>query len=318
MVLMGGGCLLRRRPHSSSVFHRRRTPGERAGPAARLLQDRNISAASAGVVPQRAAPARHRVVHTPPGTSRAGAIYQRLEQHTRRIPPADDSRQLPGRDASDQSELQEPHGVGLAIANLRCLPPDVLHGLHGTIQIAESVAVMGLGDRDDILAIFLAIQNSAPRSQIGIASSMSQFMGNLGGTIGLAILGTIQVNTFASKIPGVLAGVSHRRIKRRPFNIWGTRTWSARFCPRLRCWPSAIWRGTLRSRPCPSSGTRSCSRSAPLSRSAWYSRSLLVAGLLLTGSMKQQMAARRQAMAEAKGKEGGYPDHTRRLSCASR
>jgi MFS family permease len=77
----------------------------------------------------------------------------------------------------------------------------------GWYQLVEAVAVTGFGVGMTFSSTFLAIQNSASRAQIGIASSLPQFMGNLGGTIGLAIMGTIQANTFASKLTTVLATV---------------------------------------------------------------------------------------------------------------
>ena len=97
--------------------------------------------------------------------------------------------------------------IGMVLATIGAYTLTLFNGTVGTIQIAESVALTGFGVGMTFSATFLAIQNSAPRKQIGIASSLPQFMGNLGGTIGLAILGTIQVNTFSSKISSVLAGV---------------------------------------------------------------------------------------------------------------
>jgi EmrB/QacA subfamily drug resistance transporter len=97
--------------------------------------------------------------------------------------------------------------VGLVLATVGAYALTLLTAAAGAAQIMESVAVTGFGVGMTFSSTFLAIQNSAPRKQIGIASSVPQFMGNLGGTIGLAILGTIQVNTFASKVAGVLAQV---------------------------------------------------------------------------------------------------------------
>lgn len=94
--------------------------------------------------------------------------------------------------------------VGLLIATGGAYTLTLFDATVGTTQIVESMALAGFGVGMTFSATFLAIQNSAPRKQIGIASSLPQFMSNLGGTIGLAILGTIQVNTFASKVAGVL------------------------------------------------------------------------------------------------------------------
>lgn len=75
------------------------------------------------------------------------------------------------------------------------------------IDLIERLGVMGFGVGLTFPTVVLAIQYSVERRQMGIASSLAQFMANLGGTIGLAILGTIQVNTFASKLSGVLQTV---------------------------------------------------------------------------------------------------------------
>ena len=97
--------------------------------------------------------------------------------------------------------------TGMVIATVGAYTLTFVGAGVGTAQLAESCAIMGFGVGMTFSSTFLSIQNSAPRKQIGIASSLPQFMGNLGGTIGLAILGTIQVNTFASKVSGVLAVV---------------------------------------------------------------------------------------------------------------
>ena len=96
-------------------------------------------------------------------------------------------------------------GLSLAVVGMYLMT--LLNSTAGWLQMCEAVAVTGLGVGTTFSATFLAIQNSAPRSQIGVASSLAQFMGNLGGTIGLAIMGTLQANTFASKLAPVLAGI---------------------------------------------------------------------------------------------------------------
>jgi len=97
--------------------------------------------------------------------------------------------------------------AGLGLATLGVFLMTFLGSTSGWLQIMEAVAVTGFGVGSTFSSTFLSIQNSAPRSQIGIASSLAQFMGNLGGTIGLAIMGSIQVNTFSSKLAPVLAQI---------------------------------------------------------------------------------------------------------------
>jgi EmrB/QacA subfamily drug resistance transporter len=75
------------------------------------------------------------------------------------------------------------------------------------VQLMEYGAVMGVGIGLTFPVAILAIQYSVSRRQIGIASSLAQFTRNLGGTIGLSVLGAIQVNTFGSQLTSLLAQV---------------------------------------------------------------------------------------------------------------
>jgi hypothetical protein len=63
-----------------------------------------------------------------------------------------------------------------------------------------AAAIMGFGVGVTFPTVLIAIQFSVDRKRIGVASSLSQFMGNLGGTIGLAILGTLQTNVFGTQL----------------------------------------------------------------------------------------------------------------------
>ncbi len=74
-------------------------------------------------------------------------------------------------------------------------------------QLMEYGAIMGFGIGVTFPVAILAIQYSVSRRMIGVASSVGTFMRNLGGTIGLSVLGAIQVNAFASQLSSVLAKV---------------------------------------------------------------------------------------------------------------
>ncbi|QQG48661.1 MAG: MFS transporter [archaeon] len=71
-------------------------------------------------------------------------------------------------------------------------------------QVMEDGAVMGLGLGTTFPVVILAVQYSVPRRQIGIASSLAQFTRNLGGTIGLSILGALQANAFGARLTTVI------------------------------------------------------------------------------------------------------------------
>jgi EmrB/QacA subfamily drug resistance transporter len=73
--------------------------------------------------------------------------------------------------------------------------------------LMELLAIVGAGIGSTFTSVVLAIQYSAPRSQIGVSSSLSQFMGNLGQAIGLAIFGSYQVNSFKSGLVGLVSKI---------------------------------------------------------------------------------------------------------------
>jgi EmrB/QacA subfamily drug resistance transporter len=75
------------------------------------------------------------------------------------------------------------------------------------VQLMEYGAVMGLGIGVTFPVTILAIQYSVSRRQIGIASSLAQFTRNLGGTIGLSVLGALQVNAFGAQLSTLLQSV---------------------------------------------------------------------------------------------------------------
>jgi len=75
------------------------------------------------------------------------------------------------------------------------------------IQVMEYGAVMGFGLGTTFPVVILAIQYSVSRRFIGIASSLATFTRNLGGTIGLSVLGAVQVNAFSSQLSSLVAKV---------------------------------------------------------------------------------------------------------------
>ncbi len=75
------------------------------------------------------------------------------------------------------------------------------------ITLMEYGAVMGFGLGTTFPVLILAMQYSVTRRQIGIASSLAQFSRNLGGTIGLSVLGALQINSFGSQLAAVRAAV---------------------------------------------------------------------------------------------------------------
>jgi len=64
--------------------------------------------------------------------------------------------------------------------------------------------IAGLGMGIGLASVLSAFQNSVDRRQIGVASSLSTFSLNLGGAIGVSLLGTVQLNSFASRLDTIV------------------------------------------------------------------------------------------------------------------
>ena len=189
--------------------------------------------------------------------------------------------------------------VGLVIMTLGMF---LLTGISQTstvLDIAERSAVMGLGAGLTFASVVIAVQYSVPREKIGVASSLAQFMSNLGSSIGLAILGTIQANTFGSQLSNILLALPPQaRASAGPFlsnpNLVG----------QVLATPAALAQMTAQSPQLaafvPQLRIAFANSVIPL---FWVGLGIgvmsVVASLFITGSMKQQIAAT-VAMAGAK------------------
>jgi MFS family permease len=96
---------------------------------------------------------------------------------------------------------------GLSIMTAGMYLVSILNNTTSYLTMGIAVAVTGFGIGITFPSVFIAIQFSVQRKHIGVGSSLPQFMGNLGATIGLAILGAIQSNIFGSKLSDILAGL---------------------------------------------------------------------------------------------------------------
>lgn len=178
-------------------------------------------------------------------------------------------------------------------------------------QVMVASAVMGFGVGLTFPVVLIAIQFSVERKRIGIASSLAQFMGNLGGTIGLAVLGALQTNVFGTQLSNLLQTVPPQ-----------SRSQVATFLGN----PNQV--GQVLSNPTLLAAMLSQNPSAatfvPMLRNAFVqsviplfwagllvSAAALMTGLLVTGSFKMQVAARNAASAASSvGSEspGGAPE----------
>jgi EmrB/QacA subfamily drug resistance transporter len=68
-------------------------------------------------------------------------------------------------------------------------------------QLALYMAVLGTGLGLTMQILMLAAQNSVPYAQLGVATSLSTFARSIGGSLGVAVFGTIFNNRLAANLP---------------------------------------------------------------------------------------------------------------------
>jgi MFS family permease len=201
---------------------------------------------------------------------------------------------------------------GLVLMSAGLFPLTTLASSTHAVQIMEYVAVMGFGLGITFPAVVLAVQYSVQRKQIGIASSLAQFMGNLGGTIGLAILGTIQVNFFGSKLNDLLLGIKE------PFrDLARPALGDPNLIGRILATPEVLAQ-VIRTRPVvgqfvPALRDAFAQSVVPVFWAGFIiSVGAIFASLLITGSLKQQIATR-NAMAAGPDRKDEVKGPTRPL-----
>ncbi|HJT58144.1 MAG TPA: hypothetical protein VJ761_16690, partial [Ktedonobacteraceae bacterium] len=70
----------------------------------------------------------------------------------------------------------------------------------GLAEAAIYMAVAGIGIGIFFSILTLAVQNSLPRTQLGVGTAAVRYLSQLGSTLGVAIVGTVVNNTIASDI----------------------------------------------------------------------------------------------------------------------
>lgn len=64
-----------------------------------------------------------------------------------------------------------------------------------------NIVVMGFGLGFTFPVLTIAVQNSVPHHFMGVATASTQFFRGVGGTMGLAVMGTVMSSRFASRLP---------------------------------------------------------------------------------------------------------------------
>ncbi len=94
---------------------------------------------------------------------------------------------------------------GLAISGISLWLLSGIGNATGQGRLLPVVALGGLGVGAVGVTITLAIQNSVALEEMGIASSLAQFLNNLAGAVGVTLLGTYQAGLLADGVRSALA-----------------------------------------------------------------------------------------------------------------
>jgi EmrB/QacA subfamily drug resistance transporter len=92
--------------------------------------------------------------------------------------------------------------VGLFIMVISML---MLANMHSVGMAVASMIVFGLGLGLSMPVFTLTVQNAVPASQLGVATASSTLFRNLGGTIGIAILGSVMNSAMTKNLGKALA-----------------------------------------------------------------------------------------------------------------
>ena len=70
----------------------------------------------------------------------------------------------------------------------------------GYVQAVVNIVVMGVGLGVTFPGFTIAVQNAVPYRIVGVATSATQFYRSIGGTLGLAVLGSVMTNRFGAAL----------------------------------------------------------------------------------------------------------------------
>lgn len=76
----------------------------------------------------------------------------------------------------------------------------------GGIEVARNIVFVGIGMGMSMPTLNLAVQNAVPQRMLGVATASSQFFRQIGGTLGVAILGAAMTARLSGEIARTLPG----------------------------------------------------------------------------------------------------------------
>ena len=170
-------------------------------------------------------------------------------------------------------------------------------------QLMEYGGLMGVGLGVTFPVSILAIQYSVSRRMIGVASSLGTFTRNLGATIGLSVLGAIQVNSFTSQLAGLVAKVPAQSQAQASAFLS-----NSNLIGQILASPSALEQAESQypalAQFVPALRTAFSQSVSPLFVAGLgFAVASIVAGVLVSGSFKQQVAAREELHAKEEQEE---------------
>ena len=95
--------------------------------------------------------------------------------------------------------------IGLAIMGVGVLLLTRISEHTGSGTAVFYLILTGFGMGTTFPTFTIAVQNAVPYSLLGAATSATQFFRSIGGALGLAVLGSVMVNRFASGLDGALS-----------------------------------------------------------------------------------------------------------------
>jgi EmrB/QacA subfamily drug resistance transporter len=98
--------------------------------------------------------------------------------------------------------------VGTAVATIGLALLSGLDASTTTVDAALRMLVLGLGLGLVMQVLVLAVQNSVPYEQLGVATSGATLFRSIGGSLGTALLGAVFANDLASRLPAGAQGGS--------------------------------------------------------------------------------------------------------------
>jgi hypothetical protein len=124
---------------------------------------------------------------------------------------------LVGGTAISRLGFKTPALLGAVIASIGLLLLTTMRSSSSILQLMEFCVPVGFGNGMMIPATIVAFQNSVQKREIGIASGLATFTLNLGGSIGVSVLGAVQIGLLNSELsrwlaaaPGLQSGIIER------------------------------------------------------------------------------------------------------------